>query len=236
MISVCIASYNGAKYIKDQLLSITKQLGVDDEVVISDDMSTDETRQIIESLNDSRIRIIDGPKKGAMRNFENALMASKGDYIFLSDQDDVWLDGKVDSMMAGLMNYDLVFSDCKIVNTSLEVINESYFSMLPPKLGVINNIAKNHFLGCCMAFNRRVLDYALPFPKGIVMHDIWIGLCASICGKVGIVYKPLMLYRRHDNTVSYAAGTSANSIGYRLYYRAKILQCIINRRLARFKF
>ena len=83
MISVCIASYNGEKYIKAQLQSILKQLGDDDEIIISDDKSIDKTRSIIQSFCDSRISLIDGPQLGAMKNFENALLHSKGEYIFL---------------------------------------------------------------------------------------------------------------------------------------------------------
>ena len=229
MISVCIASYNGEKYIKAQLQSILKQLGDDDEIIISDDKSIDKTRSIIQSFCDSRISLIDGPQLGAMKNFENALLHSKGEYIFLSDQDDVWLDDKVSLMLANLERFDLVLSDCRVVDSNLNVINPSYFSVLRPRTGVVNNIIRNHYLGCCMAFKRSVLKYALPFPNNVIMHDIWIGLCADAFGKVGIINQPLMLYRRHDNTVSFAAGVSKNSLSFMVKYRFNVSRALLGR-------
>ena len=96
MISVCIATYNGARYIAEQLASILKQLSAEDEVVVSDDGSTDGTIDIVRSLNDRRIRIVDGPRRHSPTlNFEWALRNAKGEYIFLADQDDVWLEDKV---------------------------------------------------------------------------------------------------------------------------------------------
>lgn len=95
MISVCMATYNGEEYIKEQLESILCQLGEMDEIIISDDGSTDNTLNIIESYNDSRIKIhINTGKHGFVYNFENALQKAKGEYIFLSDQDDIWLPEK----------------------------------------------------------------------------------------------------------------------------------------------
>ena len=93
-VSVAMASYNGEKYIKEQLESILKQLKDTDEVIISLDPSTDATEQVIASLKDKRIQVISGPGKGVKKNFENAIIHCKNDIIFLSDQDDIWLDGK----------------------------------------------------------------------------------------------------------------------------------------------
>mgnify|MGYP003392825684 CR=1 FL=1 len=96
MISVCIATYNGEKYIGEQIASILKQLNANDEVIISDDGSTDATLSIIKTFQDPRIRVILGPQKHSPTlNFENVLHHAQGDYIFLSDQDDVWKTNKV---------------------------------------------------------------------------------------------------------------------------------------------
>ncbi|MDE5758415.1 MAG: glycosyltransferase, partial [Allobaculum sp.] len=92
MISVCIATYNGERYIETQIRSILDQLNEDDEIIISDDSSTDRTLDIIRSLNDSRIKLFAGNKFHSRTfNFENALKQATGDFIFLSDQDDIWL-------------------------------------------------------------------------------------------------------------------------------------------------
>ena len=97
MISVCVAAFNGEKYIEEQILSVLRNLDSQDEIIISDDGSSDRTRRIVDDLaeKDRRIRIIDGPRKGLIKNFENAIVHSKGDIIFLCDQDDVWKDNKV---------------------------------------------------------------------------------------------------------------------------------------------
>ncbi len=98
-ISVAMATYNGEKYIKEQLESILLQLENQDEVIVSDDGSTDHTLKIIESLNDQRIKILKGPRNGVKQNFAHALSFCKGKYIFLSDQDDIWLENKVKHLL-----------------------------------------------------------------------------------------------------------------------------------------
>ena len=98
-ISVAIATYNGEKYIKEQLESILKQLNKNDEIIISDDGSADKTIEIAKSFNDKRIKIINGPKNGVKQNFANAIKNCNGKYIFLSDQDDMWLDNKVNEVL-----------------------------------------------------------------------------------------------------------------------------------------
>src|SRR5688500_13094934 len=96
MVSVCMATKNGATFIKEQLDSILPQLATDDEIIISDDCSGDDTLTVIRAFQDPRIRLLESSsEKGITRNFESSLNASKGDYIFLADQDDVWLPGKV---------------------------------------------------------------------------------------------------------------------------------------------
>lgn len=99
MISVAMASFNGEKYIKKQILSILDNLNEDDELVISDDGSTDCTLQIIKEFQDSRIKLIKGNHEGINKNFENAIVHCMGDYIFLSDQDDEWYPSKVSTVM-----------------------------------------------------------------------------------------------------------------------------------------
>lgn len=114
MISVCIATYNGERFIREQIGSIINQLGNEDEIIISDNGSTDSTIDIIKEIDDKRIKLIKGPeKKSPTSNFENALMHAKGEYIFLSDQDDVWKDNKISICMQYLKHYDCVISDAE---------------------------------------------------------------------------------------------------------------------------
>ena len=97
MVSVCMATYNGGKYIKEQIDSILGQLSNNDELIISDDNSTDDTVDIINRISDSRVRLFFNKQKGYTNNFENALKQVRGDIIFLSDQDDIWMDNKVNT-------------------------------------------------------------------------------------------------------------------------------------------
>ena len=100
-ISIAMATYNGEKYIKDQLDSILVQLGKDDEIIISDDKSTDQTTEIIKKYikEDSRIKLLEGPQKGFVKNFENALLNCSNEIIFLCDQDDIWLENKKEKVL-----------------------------------------------------------------------------------------------------------------------------------------
>ena len=118
-ISVCLATYNGEKYIKEQLDSILPQLSANDEIIISDDNSTDDTINIIRSLNDERIKIYVNKTKGIVKNFENALNNASGDIIFLSDQDDVWKNDKVKKILSAFSSDNsltFVFSNAEIID------------------------------------------------------------------------------------------------------------------------
>lgn len=230
MISVCIASYNGAKFLREQLESIILQIGIDDEIVISDDCSTDLTRSVIQKYNDKRFKLLDGPcLHSPVANFENALKFATGDIIFLCDQDDVWELDKVKIICDYLNNYDLVVSDCTVVDENLNVILKSFYSKFPPHLGFWKNLAKNHYLGCCMAFRRELLVKALPFPKNIAMHDIWIGLCAEAFFKPIFISNKLIKYRRHGANVSNTTEKSHMNILLRISYRLYFLVHIIKR-------
>jgi len=110
-ISVCMATYNGERYLKEQLDSILKQLSFTDEIIISDDGSQDRTIEIIESFGDSRIKLFHSTQQNLIYNFENALSKASGDIIFLSDQDDIWYENKVEKSMYHLQKYGLVFSN-----------------------------------------------------------------------------------------------------------------------------
>jgi len=203
MISVCIATYNASKYIHAQITSILNQLNPEDEVILSDDLSNDDTLEIISQINDPRIKIIRGQHRlGIIKNFERSLYEARGDLIFLADQDDVWLPNKVVNCKKILADCTLVVSDCKVVDSELQLISDSFFALKSSGKGVFRNIYKNSYIGCCMAFKRDILDVALPFPAGIPMHDIWLGILAEIYGMVTFIPEPMVLYRRHEDNSS----------------------------------
>lgn len=223
MISVCMASYNGSQFIKEQIDSILGQLSSNDELIISDDHSTDNTCAIINQYNDSRIKLVlNKLAKGVTHNFENALLHSKGDIIFLADQDDVWLPSKIQELSQFLLqgNYDVVTGNCALTDSKLNVIQEQYYvDCSPLDKSVWGNFVKDLWLGSCMAFKREVLLATLPFPKKVAAHDLWIALYSQMHFKCGYYPKVLQLYRRHDNTVSFAGAKSTNKLSYKISYR-----------------
>ena len=230
MISVCLATYNGAPYIKEQITSVLNQLLENDELLIADDGSTDNTITIIESIHDSRLRIVGvGGKLGVVKNFERVLTEAKGQYVFLCDQDDIWLPNKVEECLQALKKNILVVTDCKVVDKSLNEISPSFFELRNSGKGILKNIWKNTYLGCCMAFRRELLNIGLPIPAKIPMHDMWLGLLAETQGTVLFLPQNLSLYRRHHLAVSPTAGKSNLSIFKKLYIRVVLVACILNR-------
>lgn len=229
MISICIATYNGARYIAEQLASILKQLSAEDEVVVSDDGSTDGTLDIVRSFNDRRIRIVDGPQRHSPTlNFEWALRNAKGEYIFLADQDDVWLEGKVRRCVEELQMCDCVVSDARVTDSLLNATSESLFQLMHVRRGRLSNLLwRNGYTGCCMAFKREVLSKALPFPTDIPMHDIWIGNVAAFCGSLHFIDDRLLLFRRHDATASCNGNGSNYSLWQKLSFRWHTLKNIV---------
>lgn len=222
MISVCIATYNGAEYIVEQLNSITSQLSEFDEIIISDDCSTDDTLENIANLRDPRIKVfINSERLGYTKNFENALKRCSGDVIFLSDQDDCWLDGKVNKVMTALVKNDFVVTDCSLTDDKLNVTQASHFEIHGVRSGFINNLLLPRYVGACMAFNRSLLDFCLPFPKycQYTPHDYWISLIAESKFKVLLLREPLMLYRRHGKNASNGGSRSTVPLTRRLLIR-----------------
>ena len=218
MISVCMATYNGEKFIKEQIDSILSQLSDDDELVVSDDGSKDRTLDIISSYNDKRIRILHhSAPHGFVHNFENALGNAKGDYIFLSDQDDYWMPGKVKTAMGYLTSgIDLVIHNAELVDGKGQPLGTDYYSCMHSKTGFWANIWKTRTLGCCMCFNRKVLEKSMPMPKHIVAHDYWIGMIALKHFKVKFIDDKLLCYRRHGGNVSPSSEKSNESWWYRI--------------------
>lgn len=241
MISVCLASHNGEKYIANQIMSILSQLDYADELIISDDGSTDKTLDIVLSFKDSRIKLISSTITGnkhryassfynVTHNFESALIKSTGDYIFLSDQDDIWMPNKVAEMVKLLSCNSLVMTNWSYINKDGTLYQNKVLNDNPINASFIKNLIHLPFKGCCMAFTREILCLALPFPKNIVTHDGWIGLIASYFHKpIAYCNIPLILYRRHSSNVS-NLDKSRNPLHYKILYRLIFIFCLIKRK------
>lgn len=240
MISVCIASYNGEKYIKEQLSTILSQLDNEDEIVISDDGSTDRTMEIIASFQDSRIRILN--HKPALvrkhynvlnrvsRNFENALLNCRGDIIFLSDQDDVWLPNKVERCLMSLKENDFVISSYKKIDSNGNFLGLPSTIDKRLQMGFWGHLLYGPTFGCAMAMNRRFLDFALPFPNYFPMHDRWLGMLALIMGEFCYIRDELFLYRKHGENNS---SKENNGVLRKILIRVYLLFCLFKRKITR---
>lgn len=238
-ISVCIACYNGERYIETQVKSILSQLSDEDEIIISDDGSTDQTIEILNRINDNRIKVfihrreVYGkkimPSCYAAKNFENAIIHSTGELIFLSDQDDVWKKNKVRIMSKELQHNDCVISSFDIIDETGRINNEYGIIRTVIAKNNLLNLVKMPFFGCSMAFNRKILNYVLPFPGGLILHDNWIGFLVNYFGTISIVNEPLFSYRRHNNNATTAMSKSSNSIFFKIKYRLIFLLQLILR-------
>ncbi|GBU24695.1 glycosyl transferase family 2 [Fibrobacteria bacterium R8-3-H12] len=236
MISVCMATYNGEKYIEEQVKSILPQLGEEDELIVSDDDSTDNTIKILESFNDKRIKIFHHDKKSvkipfllsskaadnfyfAARNFENALLKAEGDYIFLSDQDDIWMPDKVEKILPYLKDDKLVISDAWIVNSNLEKMYKLSKYRVYKNGFLINIFIKGGApQGCVCAFTRNIKNFILPIPRNVLTHDFWLSLLVELKFNSVYILEPLILHRRHNSTVSNTK-KSLHSFFYIILYR-----------------
>ena len=225
-----MATYNGGKFIREQLESILSQLpSAGAEVVIADDGSTDETVSVTQSFGDSRIRVLPAEKHlGVIYNYERALQASKGEIIFLADQDDIWLPGKVDRVLTALNEADLVIHDAWMLRPSDSSWTRAgkLSDIRAYKGGIVANWWKNSFTGCCMAFRRSILDKALPFPKNLPMHDQWLGLVAEKNFKVKSIDEPLVEYRQHSSNATHI-GNSPAGVLQKIKWRLNLLKILV---------
>ncbi len=230
-VSVAMATFNGAAYLCEQIDSILPQLGEDDELVVSDDGSTDGTWEMLCVLaeHEPRVTLLEGPGLGVCRNFENALRACRGQTIVLCDQDDMWMPDKLETVLQALENSgaSVLLHDASIVDEQGKETHPSFFQMRGTRKGFWKNLWKNSYIGCCMAFSRRLLPYVLPFPDSIPMHDQWIGLQGERHGGVVLIDRPLTAYRRHGAN---ASPDSHASLWQMLKFRAGMVAALVSRR------
>ena len=204
-VSIAMATYNGSKYIREQLDSFLSQTKLPDELVITDDCSTDDTVQIIKdfAMHSPFPVFISVNKKnlGYAGNFNAALEKTTGDLIFLSDQDDVWFPEKLEyitniaeknSEILIIMN-DTVLTD--------ELLNEVGLSKLQ-QIESAGMTIESFVMGCCCAIRRELLNICLPIPAGFKAHDNWLVEFADSLNSRKIENKVLQYYRRHESNES----------------------------------
>ena len=228
-VSVAMAVYNGAKYLEAQIGSILPQLKENDELVISYDESSDDTLDFIRCYEkkDPRIKIIYDPGHGVTDNFSNAISNCKGDYIFLSDQDDIWLDKKVEMVMQCFHEKepDLIVHNSRDFDDDTGLAAKSSFEKYRTGPGKLKNCIRSRCSGCCMAFTREMIDLILPIPvdEG---YDHWISALGEFCGSVSYIDEELLHHRLHVDNVTPAAHRSLPVV---VRSRILLLQKLINR-------
>ena len=205
-VSIAMAVYNGGKYINEQLGSIVSQLTEADELVISDNMSTDDSRDIILSYAKlyPNIKFFECNEQGIVANFENAIIHCSGKYVLLADQDDVWNCNKIEEIVKKFNMSDayVILHDCDYVNEYLEKSNKTLFEDKKVKIGYKKNLWKNSYQGCCLAFKSEMIPVICPIPRNLPIHDQWIGLLAEKLGRSELLYEKLILHRKYKGSNS----------------------------------
>lgn len=225
-ISVCLATYNGASFIEEQLKSVLDQLLPGDEIVVADDGSVDDTLAIIRSFS-GPIRIVaESRVGGVVENFERVISAAKGEAIVLCDQDDVWLPGRLDLFRERLRQNDLVLLNGVLIDQSGRILGKTVFDLVGVRPGFLSNLYRNSFIGCCMGFRADLRKRLLPFPKDLPWHDWYIGLFVELTGKLYRSEEVTLHYRRHEQNASSTGSESGNRLIKRLSMRLQILRAL----------
>ncbi|MGH7507495.1 MAG: glycosyltransferase family 2 protein, partial [Longimicrobiales bacterium] len=223
---VVLSAYNGSRYIAQQIASIREQSCEDWRLLVRDDMSNDDTRAIVRrsAAADPRIILLPSDRRnlGPPASFGLLLQAAVdlgAEYVFLADQDDVWLPDKMERGLAAARAAAapgrplLVHSDLRVVNNGLGTIAESFmrfqgiFNTAEQPLATL--LAQNFVTGCATLVNRALLRVAIPIPDGVTMHDWWLAQCAAASGTIVYLPAPGVLYRQHGANAVGASGVSA---------------------------
>lgn len=211
-IDILLATYNGEKFVKEQIESILNQTYENFNLIISDDASTDNTLNILEEYEkkDTRIKVFKKEKnEGLIDNFEFLLKNVTSDYFMFSDQDDIWKKDKIEKSINKLKEESsgLVYTDLEIVDEKLNVIYPSYwkYKQIYKKIIKYNNFEalylNNFVTGCTILAKSKYIKDILPLPRNskFVLHDYWTALIISAKDKISYVEEPTIQYRQHKN-------------------------------------
>ncbi len=229
-ITILLSTYNGEKYLKEQLNSLFSQTYKDFEIIVRDDISSDKTLEILKSYD---VKIIEskqnlGAKKSFSTLLEYALQNSDSEYFMFCDQDDVWNHDKIEKTLAKMKELEAFYGNEKplLIHTDLEVVDENLgtisnsmweYEYILPKCNSFNRLLiQNTVTGCTMMINRKLALKSLDIPKEAIMHDWWIGLVASYFGKIGYINASTIKYRQHGNNTIGAKGHKINILRHTL--------------------
>ncbi len=245
MISVAVTTYNGEKYIEEQLQSICEQTLSVDEIIIVDDCSTDNTVDIVENFilrnEEKRIHLLVNKKNlGYTKNFYKAISMTHGDYIFLSDQDDIWKTNKVERMIDVMRttDSDILCSAFDIIDEK-GVITKKVFripdfiqnapegvSEVSIKRLMLGNIAQ----GCTYCFTKKVRDIYIKIRYTEIIHDHQLMVIGAAVGKAGFLNEKLIGYRIHsDNAIGFTDKKTLRGIDFRIRHKEPMMVTLLKR-------
>lgn len=214
-VSIALCTYNGERFLDDQLASLARQTRLPDELMVCDDQSADGTVALLQrfaktapfpvqiSINEDRL--------GPVANFGKAAGLCNGDIVLFCDQDDVWHDDKIALEVAAMVDAEqesgasvpiLVHGDLEVVDEALAPLYPSFMRLIHPKFALFDMsyiLENNVAVGCTTAVNRALLEIALPLPPQALMHDWWFAQCATCRGKIIYIDQTLMQYRQHQS-------------------------------------
>nr|WP_240155062.1 glycosyltransferase family 2 protein [Chitinophaga sp. Cy-1792] len=212
-----MATYNGEKYISEQIQSIINQDYPEWHILVRDDGSKDRTVEIVRGFikkYPGKISLVEDNERGlgSSGNFYRLMQHAKAPYIMLSDQDDVWMNDKITVTMNKLAEMEqhfgnniplLVFTDLSVVNNSLTVINPSFWKAqaLDPEIcrKTYKTVAQSTITGCTVMINKKALEYIFPVPIQSMQHDHWMGIVIGYHGKTDYINRPTIYYRQHQH-------------------------------------
>jgi len=205
LVSVVVATYNGEKYVGLQLDSIIQQTHRNIEVIVVDDCSTDNTYSVLKKYAEDypNIKIFaNETNAGYVKNFEKGMLLAKGNYIALSDQDDIWELDKIAILLREIGDHEIIYSNSALIDSEGNSLHKTtsdvrrQFGYSDCLMYAIGAWAPGH----AMLITRDLVNRCLPFPN-IVTHDFWLGFIATTKGPLKFISKPLVNYRQHDSNV-----------------------------------
>lgn len=226
-IAILMSTYNGEKYLSEQIFSIQNQTYKNWHLYVRDDGSVDNTPEIIKqySQKDSRIELVKSNKNlGPARSFLKLLNDIDADYYFFCDQDDYWIDTKLEVMLNEIKKYDnsipqLVYCNLKCVNQNLKPVDYDFDNWIG-KVSGNNRFIDNDMPGCVMLINKPVKEIVSrhePNCENIQMHDWWIALVVEFFGEIHFLNQRLVYYRQHGDNARGAGSAKPKSIFYKLF-------------------
>ena len=234
-VSVAMATYNGAAHVREQLDSILEQLGPHDEVVVVDDASTDDTRDVLATVLDPRVRVVESPaNRGSVRAFESAIAQARGDVVLLADQDDVWLPGRVEAMTRALRDHQVVVTNLATLGGPDALrgpFGQPDWKLGPADddrrvanvVGIISGLRP--YYGCAMGVRRDALATVLPFPPHLVeSHDLWLAFYGNLAGSIAHLDVRSLARRLHDDNATPTRPRGAKAV---LVSRLRLVRALL---------